>query len=189
MRFRQNKVPWIVAGVLVAVLVIGAVAVSGKKKKSQTPKPPPESARALALPAKRGHLVVVPPCNTPVEQTTRAAARGQGTPGATTLEVPAGRAVRFVLVPHCQPKAGVTSTPGNIPSAAFVLPDGQRPVEGQGGSFTAAGVTARTQLILPSGSNASTVVVPPCRKKTAGKRDVVLGSQKAGSHTVVAPSC
>jgi hypothetical protein len=187
-RWRKNKVPWIVAGVVIVLLAIGVVGFGGKKK-SKGPKVPPETARALSLPVNRARTVVVPPCNTPVEQTTRSAARGQATPGATTLQVPAGSGVRYVLIPHCQPKAGVTSSPGNIPSAAFVLASGQRPPEGQGGSLSSDGVTARTQLILPNGSGASTVVVPPCTEKTAGKRDVVLGAEKAGSHTVVAPSC
>jgi hypothetical protein len=186
----ENKLPWIIGVVLIAVLVIGALVVGGGKKKSKGgPTAPPESARALSLPVNRARTVVVPPCNTPVEQTTRSAARGQGTPGATTLGLPRGSGVRFVLVPHCQPKAGVTSAPGNLPSAAFVLPAGERPSEGQGGGFVSGGVNARTQLLLPSGSTASTVVVPPCRKKTDGKRDVIVGAQKAGSHTVVAPSC
>jgi hypothetical protein len=185
----KNKIPWIVGGVLIAVLVIGVLAFTGGKKESKAPTVPPESARALALPAKRPYTVVVPPCNTPVQQTSRLAARGEAVPGATTLELRRASSVRFVLVPHCQPNGGVTSAPGNLPSAAFVLPGGERPTEGQGGSFTSGGVTARTQLILPDGSSASTVVVPPCRKRTAGKRDVVLGERNAGARTVVAPTC
>jgi hypothetical protein len=186
-RWPQNKVPWVVGGILIVVLGIGVIAFGGKKKKSG-PKVPPENARALSLPTSRARTVVVAPCNTPVDQTASHAARGESTPGATTLQVPAGSGVRYVLVPHCG-AAGVTSNPGNIPSAAYVLAAGERPPEGQGGSLSAGGFTARTQLILPNGSTATTVVVPPCKEKTAGKRDVVLGSEKAGSDTVVAPTC
>ncbi len=181
----KNRIPWIVSGVVVVVLLIAVFAFGGKEESK--PKPPPESARALSVPVNRARTVVVPPCNTPVEQTTRLAARGQAAPGATTLELPAGSGVRFVLVPHCQPATGVTATPGNIPSAAFVLAERERPAERQGGGFTAGGVTASNQLILPNGSAATTIVVPPCEKGKGSKRDVVLGEEKAG--TVVAPSC
>jgi hypothetical protein len=182
---RRNRIPFVVGGVLIAVFAIGVFAFGGKKK-SKGPTVPQESARALSVPANVARTVVVAPCNTPVEQTSRSAARGEGTPGATTFELPRGTGVRYVLVPHCMPKAGVTSSPGSIPSAAFVLAEGQRPTEGKGGTFSAAGATARTQLILPNGSAARTVVVPPCKKKTAGKRDVAL---PGNGSTVVAPGC
>jgi hypothetical protein len=185
----RNKLPWVVGGILIAVLVVGALALGGDKEKKAAPVAPPENARALSLPVNRARTVIVPPCNTPVPQTTRSAARGQGTPGATTLALPRGSGVRFVLVPHCLPDAGVTSAPGNLPSAAFVLPGAERPTEGQRGSFIYGELNARTQLILPNGSTARTIVVPPCAKKTAGKRDVVLDAPRAGSRTVVAPSC
>ncbi len=181
----KNKIPFIVAGVLVVVLG-GAVLLTGGSKKSKGPKVPQENARALSVPTNQARTVVIAPCNTPVEQTARSAAKGEGTPGATTLRLPQGPGTRFVLIPHCQPKAGVTTTPGNIPSAALVLAEGQRPVEAEGGTLTASGVNARTQLLLPNGAKTSTVVVPPCTKKTAGKRDVALSGDSA---TVVAPGC
>src|SRR3954451_7986248 len=176
---KRNRIAFIVGGVLIVLFAIGMVAFGGKKK-STPAAVPPESARVLSVPANRARTVVIPPCNTPVEQTTRNAASGQPTPGATTLRFPAGSGTRYVLIPHCQTDA-VTSNPGNIPSAAYALASGERPPEGQGGSLSAGAFTARTQLILPNGSTATTVVVPPCKEKTAGKRDVVLGSDKAGS--------
>src|SRR4051812_19691711 len=154
---KRNRIPFIVGGVLIAVFAIGMVAFGGKKK-SKTSTVPPENARALSVPANRARTVVVAPCNTPVQQTSRSAARGQATPGATTFELPRGAGVRYLMVPHCLPKAGVTSDPGSIPSAAFVLANGQRPIEGQGGNLSAGGANARTQLILPNGSAARTVV-------------------------------
>ena len=188
--FGKNKVPWVVAGILIAAFVIGALVVGKKEKKvSPTSKPAPESARAVVVPGTLARTVFVPPCNTPVEQTTRVAEQGETPPGATTVKLPKGDGTRYVMVPHCQPGSGATSAPGNIPSSAIVLADKLRPVEGTGGTFNAGGAVARTQLILPNGSKATTLVIPPCRKKTSGQRDVVLGEEKAGSKTVVAPGC
>jgi hypothetical protein len=182
---KRNRIPFIVGGVLIVVFAVGIVAFGGSKK-SKGATVPPENARALSVPANQARTVVVAPCNTPVQQTAASAAKGQPTPGATTFQLPRGGGVRFVLVPHCQPKAGVTEDPGAIPSAAFVLANGQRPVEGQGGNLSVAGANARTQLILPNGSGARTIVVPPCKKKASGKRDVAL---PGNGSTVVAPGC
>src|SRR3954451_1419946 len=177
---RKNRIPFVVAGVLI-VLLGGGVILTKSSKKSSGPKVPPETARALSVPANVPRTVVVAPCNTPVQQT-----KGPGTPGSTALQLPAGGGTRYVLVPHCLPKAGVTESPGAIPSAAFVLPSGDRPAEGQGGSLVAGHLVARTQLLLPNGAKATTIVVPPCTKKTAGKRDVALSGD---SRTVTAPKC
>src|SRR3954451_17161150 len=111
----RNRLAWIVLGGLIVLLAVGTLALGGKKKSKSSSKVPQETARALAMPANVPRTVVVPPCNTAVEQTSRATARGEATPGATTVEIPRGSGVRFVLVPPCQPKAGVTASPGNIP--------------------------------------------------------------------------
>src|SRR4051812_1278496 len=176
----RNRIPFVVAGVLI-VLLGGGVILFKSSKKSSKPKVPQENARALSVPTNQARTVVVAPCNTPVGQTT-----GPGTPGATSLELPAGGGTRYVLVPHCQPKAGVTESPGPIPSAAYVLPAGARPSEGQGGSLLAGQLVARTQLLLPNGAKTATIVVPPCTKTTAGKRDVALSGDAS---TVTAPKC
>ncbi len=189
----RNRVPWVVGGVLILVLVIGAVvATSGKKSKPAMPPPPPESARAVVLPANQSRTVVVPPCNTPVSDTTRGAGGGRaGTPGATAFELPRERGVRTLLVPHCQPtKTGSVNAEGSIPSAAFVLPDERRLTKNQEGKIDVQGVIAESQLILPNRSTVSTVVVPACTKKAASKgRDIVLGADKGNPDLVVAPSC
>src|SRR4051812_32448633 len=99
---KRNRIPFVVAGVLI-VLLGGGVIITKSSKKSSKPKVPPETARALAVPASVARTVVVAPCNTPVGQT-----KGAGTPGSTALQLPAGGGTRYVLVPHCQPKAGVT---------------------------------------------------------------------------------
>lgn len=189
---RRNRVPWVVGGVLILVLVLGSlVCGSGKKKKSAPPPPPPESARAVVLPASRPRMVVVPPCNTPVSDTARGAAGGEAAPGATVVELPQGRGLRTVLVPHCQPTGpGAVNAEGSIPSAAFVLSGDERHAKDREGKIHADGVVAETQLILPDGSDASTIVVPPCVEKEASKgRDIVLSPDEGDSDLAVAPEC
>jgi hypothetical protein len=179
---------WIVGGCLIVVIVLVAVVASGGKKSKSKAGSPPPSARALVVPANRPRTVVIAPCGAPVTATVRNTAAGQGTPGATTIGLPAGGGVRTVLVPNCQPKTGATNAAGNLPSAAVVLPGSERPTEGQQGEVTAGALSARSKAILPNGSSARTVVVSPCAKKTTGKgRDVVLGGSKDG--VAVAPSC
>lgn len=185
----KNNTVWIVGGVLVLVLVVGAlVAGGGKKKKTTTPPSPPVSARAVVLPANRSRTVVIPPCNTPLGATARNAAAGRPTPGATTALLPPSSGVHTLLVPNCQPtKSGATNAAGDIPSAAFILGRRDRLTKDPKGKLVSDGVAAGSQLILPDGSNASTVVVPPCIKETAANdRDAVL---KGGAAVVVGPAC
>lgn len=188
--FRKNRVPWIVGGVLVLALGIGALAMGGGKKKSVAASPP-ESARALVVPANRPRTVVVPPCNTPVRQTAEQAASGEGTPGATILRLPRGtqNGVRTVLVPHCQPGKGSTNLEGNIPSAAFLIGGEERLPEDQG-SVQSDGAVAKSQLVLPENSTAAIIVVPGCVKEGGAKgQDAVLGEPEGGADAVIAPSC
>lgn len=185
----KNRTVWIVGGVLVLVIAIGAmVAGGGKKKKKTTAASPPVSARAVVLPANRSRTVVIPPCNTPVRSTARNAAAGRPTPGATTATLPQASGVHTLFVPHCQPtRTGSTDLAGEIPSAAFILGDRKRLTKNRDGKLLAEGVAAGSQLILPDGSNASTIVVPPCRKKAEeNERDVVL---RGGSDPAVGPVC
>ena len=186
---RRNRVPWIVGAVLIVVLAVGALLSSGSKK-AMSPASQPESARAVVLPARRARTVVVPPCNTAVRTTASNAARGQAIPGATEVELPAGRGVHTLMVPHCQPQTGATNAAGNIPSAAFVLGGNARLPKTRDGALISDGVVAKSELILPDGSSASTVVVPPCAKKFANKgRDFVISAAKGNSALAIAPSC
>jgi hypothetical protein len=187
----KNPVPWIVGGALIVLLVvIGAVVSGGGSKSKSKAKSPPEGGRAVVLPVERARTVVVPPCDTPVSTTARNAAAGRGTPGATTLALPKGPGVRTLLVPHCLPRTGATNAAGDLPSAAFIVAGSERLTEGQEGDVTADGVAARSKVILPDGSDATTIVVPPCRKKATGKaRDVVLSAASGTPNVVVAPSC
>ena len=188
----KNRTVWVVIGLLIVVFVIGGVvAGGGKKSKSKGATIAPVSARAVVLPANQTRTVVVPPCNTPVDTTARNAASDRPTPGATTVELPQASGVHTLLVPHCQPtKSGSTNADGSIPSAAFVLGDGKRLTKDPEGRIEADGVIAAAQLILPEGSDTSTIVVPPCTKKSAGnERDSVLSADKDNSDLAVGPSC
>jgi hypothetical protein len=187
--FRNNKVPWIIGGVLILALGIGAMALGGgsKSKTKSTPATMPESARAVVVTADRPHTVLVPPCNTPVQATVESARNGQGVPGATVVELPRGEGVRTVLVAHCQPGQGSVNVEGNVPSAAFVLPDEERVPEQEGG-VVINGVVAKSQLVLRGGASARIIVVPPCKKEGGAKgQDEVLGEQERG--VVVASTC
>jgi hypothetical protein len=187
----KNPVPWIVGGALIVLfVVIAAVGSGGGSKSKSKAKSPPEGGRAVVLPVERSRTVVVPPCSTPVSTTARNAAAGRATPGATAVALPEGPGVRTLLVPHCLPRTGATNAAGNLPSAAFIVAGSERLTEGQEGAVTAAGITARSKLILPDGSDATTIVVPPCRKKATGKgRDTVLSAARRSPKVVVAPSC
>ncbi len=187
---RATKMPLIAGAVLLAVIGIVAT-VAGGKKKTKAPVSPPVSARALVLTAERSRTVVVPPCNTPVSDTARNAARGQPTPGATTVELPKGRGSRTLLVPNCQPtKTGSTTADGSIPSAVFVLGATGPPTKDREGRLESDGVIAESQLLLPDNSSTSTIVVAPCIKKPAEQgRDVALTAPSGDSELAIAPAC
>jgi hypothetical protein len=186
--FPSNKVPWIVGAVLIVAFAVGAFAMGGSKKKT-TPAMKPETARALVVPADRARTVVVPPCQTPVQETVANARSGKGTPGATTFVLPKGQGQRTVLVPHCQPGTGSITMDGTIPSAAFILGDTQRQTETEGG-IESGGFLARSQVVLTGGASASTLVVPACIKKGAVKgQDSTLGAGGGGSGVATAPAC
>lgn len=188
--FRKNKVPWIAGGVLILIFVIGGFVVSSKKKKPPTPAQLPETARAVEVPADRNRTLVVPPCETPLQQSVSSAAAGKAIPGATTLQLPKGNGQRTVLVAHCQPGTGATTIDGTIPSAALVLGDTGRRPESEGG-IQEAGFLARSQLVLGgNGSSATILVVPGCTKKGGAKgRDAVLSAGGGSSRVAVAPAC
>jgi len=149
------------------------------------------SARAVVLTASQTRTVVVPPCNTPVSATAGTAARDRPIPGATTVELPQGRGSRTLLVPNCQPtRTGSMTADGAIPSAAFVLGASEPLSKDREGRIESFGVIAESQLLLPGGSSTSTIVVPACTKKPAGKeRDVVLSAASGNSDLAVAPQC
>lgn len=184
-----NRVPWVVGGVLILLMVIGSGLSSSGGGESAGPVSPPESARAVVLPASEVRTVLVAPCNTPVSETARTAG-GEAPPGATALQFPRGSGFHTLLVPHCQPsQTGATDAAGAFPSAAFVVPGTEGLVQDPEGKIIVDGIVAESQLIVFDGSSASTIVVPPCTEKQAGKgRDTVLG-QGGRSGVVTAPAC
>jgi hypothetical protein len=186
----KNRTVWVILGGLILLFAIGAMVMGGKKKKEGA-SPPPVSARAVVLPANRERTVVVPPCNTPLSTTVQNATRGVPTPGATTVQLVAGRGSRPLLVPNCQPtKTGSTTADGALPSAVFVLGDSKRPTKDQEGRIKDHGVIAESQLLLPGGSSTSTIVVGGCTKKPAENgRDTVLSAAGGSSDVAVAPKC
>ena len=153
---------------LIALFVI--LAVAGGSKKSTTKSEP--TARSLVVQASERPLtVLVPACETPASSTDTDA------PGTTRVELPPGRGVRTLLVPNC------TTGTGTQPSAAFVL---QNDSELPAGAPAPAGLIVGSHLTLPAGSDAETVVVPPCGEKSKAKEDVVLRPQGG---MVTAPAC
>jgi hypothetical protein len=186
--FRKNKVPWIAGAVLIVIFAIGAVAIGSKKKKPPTPAQLPESARALILAADRPRTVIVPPCQTPTQQTVANAKAGKGTPGATTVELPKGKGQHTVLIAHCQPGTGSTTVDGTIPSAALVLGGTRRRVESDAG-IQDGGFLARQQLVEGGGDTPTIIVVPGCdnKKGPPGTDKVLSGGGSSG--VAVAPAC
>lgn len=175
---------WIIGAGLVLLLVAVSIAASALKGK----KPAPKGARALIVPtADRARTVVVPPCNTGEPVTGATAASQVRTLGATAVQLPRGSGTRVVMIPRCTAGAGTTANPGaNLPSAAFVLRIGARVPPDRTGALGGF----RSQLIVPTGSQASTIVVPPCTGEGAsGRRAVVLAPRAGQSHTALAPSC
>jgi hypothetical protein len=185
---RSNRVPWIVGGALVAVLAIGAI-VAGGEEVPPPPPPvpnPPENSRALSLQTNRTRLLVVSPCGQPVAETARQAREGRAPVGATRVELPEAAGDRTVLVPHCQTEGGVTAS--GTASGAMVAASGRQLTEAQGGGLLSGPLVAKSQVILPGGSSASIVVIPPCRTPDATEgRDVILPVEE--SEVATAPSC
>jgi hypothetical protein len=181
----RNRTVWIAIGVLALLLIIGSAAGGGKSKTSKPPPPPPlDNARAVIISGGDGsaRTVVVSPCQAPVASTRQNVGKHRPTRNAVVFETPAQPAARIVLVPDCiKPDPGQTAS-GESPAAAFVLPVGsQKP------SSPTLKVAAQTQVLVPRGSRATTVIVPPCTG-AAVKRDVVL-SPGPGTTVATAPAC
>ncbi len=196
-----NRTPLVVMVGLVLVMVIGAVAADSLKGKKGTTEPPGplDNARAVLLPAGDGidRTVVVPPCNTPPESTANDVSAGRPAPNATMFQLSAADEGQAVLVPDCIRGSTAVTAGGDLPAAAFVLPVGVRAAANQ-----TLQVGAQSQVIVPAGSSARIVVVPPCtgaRPRPSGTpttpaaagatgSDVILDPRE-GTDVVTAPSC
>jgi hypothetical protein len=185
-----TRVPWFV--MLGLVLVLGGIALASSTSKT---KPSNPGERAVLVPTDRVRTVVVTPCATGVPLTASNAASAQQTDGAITIRLAAGEGLRTVLVPRCTAKAHSTqAASSNLPSAAFVLPVGAKGPSAKGGQGVGISENIEAQLVLPQGSTATTIVVPPCErsgghKKSGSGRVVVLGPLGGRSGLAVAPSC
>jgi hypothetical protein len=175
-------------------LAVGLVAVAFVAKALKGPGTTSKGTRAVLVPtADRPRTLVVPACNTGAPITARNAAQQQGMVGATVLALPREPGTRVVLVPRCSSTNGVGfSGTTNLPSAAFVLKPGT-PVtaaKGSGGKDVSLR-NVHSQVVVPSGSAARTVVVPPCGPQSGlGKGDaLIVPPPPAGGDTTLAPAC
>jgi hypothetical protein len=186
----MTRIPLIVMAALAAALIGGALIADALKGPSTAN----QGTRAVIVStADRSRAVVVPPCNTGVPITPRNASGQATTLGATVVAFPQGPGTRVVLVPRCSQSNGVgTSGTLNLPSAAFVLKAGTRITAGKGSQGKSPSATnVHSQLIVPPGSAARTIVVPPCRPQSGSGRGnaVVVAPPRAGSATSLAPRC
>jgi hypothetical protein len=185
---QPNRVPWIVGGTLIAVFVIGGILAAPEETPPPPPVPnPPENARALTVPADRTRTIVVWPCGRPLPATPQQVPERRTPAGATVVQLPESGGDRTALVPHCQSKEAVTAS--GKASAVLVAASGKHLPEAQGGGLTAASLVAKSQVILPGGSSATTVVIQPCRTADAAEgRDAVLAVARAVP-IALAPGC
>jgi hypothetical protein len=171
-RSPSTQVPVVIALALVVVLGLGGI-LAGSKKKSSKGKSAAPGTRAVIVPARARPLTfAIPPCGTGQKLTPARAGEQLQVQGAAVFELPPSRSPRTVQVLPCGSQAG---TP---PAAAFVLA-GRR---GGGKAGT------QLQLVIPNGSAATTVVVPPCTRK-AKRGASVLPTPAGGSGAALAPRC
>ena len=192
---RNRTLYWII-GTIIALFVIGGLAI-GKKEPAKPGQPPaPPNARAIVVPTDDvARTIVVSPCQTNVEDTAQDAEDETSTPNTVRVELPKGSGDRAVFVPHCSPQSGGVSS--GRPAAAFILPMGSKSK-----TLQMPPLNAESQLLVQTESEARTVVVPPCTGQIGGEagrpspeieggreQDVVLEPEEEGSELAVAPQC
>lgn len=182
-----TRIPWIVIGVL--IVAMAGAGIAAKKKKTDPVKT--SGSRAAVVPtADRARTVVVPPCSPPTVINAANASSQIEVPGAVAVTLPVGEPTHTVVVPRCQAKAAPAPGSANLPSAAFVLDPGEQvsaedktPAKG---NPVASGIKA--QVTLPTGSEVTTVIVPPCQGEAKEVKTTVLNPLK-GTTVAVAPGC
>ena len=182
------RLPLIIMGVLIVLFVAGGIAF-----KKSSPKPfKTEGSRAVVLPpGDRKRIVVVPPCSPPTVITPLNASTQIQVPGAVAVAIPQGAPARTIVIPRCSATAAPSPGAPNIPSGAFVLgPD--RTVSDQskvpkGGDPVAYGI--KTQVTLPAGSPATTVVAAPCQGKAKVEKTTVLKPAARSGGVAIAAGC
>jgi len=179
----RNRTVYVIIGVLALLLLIGS-SVGGKSKSAAAPPKPVDNARAVLVAGGDGvdRTIVVAPCNAAAESVQDGSAP-RPTANSVALQLPAAPAPRIVLVPDCvEKRSGAFTASKELPAAAFVLPVGSRTP-----GSPALKVAAQTQVLVPRGSRAAIVIVPPCTG-SAAKQDVVL-SPAAGIAIATAQPC
>jgi hypothetical protein len=175
-------------GVLIALLA--AVGIATKKN---TPKPfKTEGSLAVVLPAAdRARTVVVPPCSPATVISAANAASQISVPGAVAVAVPQGAPPRTLVIPRCSARAAPSPGAANVPSALFVLGPGEtvsaQPNVPKGGDPVAFGI--KTQVTVPTGSPAVTIVAAPCQGKAAVVKTTVLKPAGGSGGVAIAPGC
>jgi hypothetical protein len=168
----HTNVPVVIAVVLIVVLGLGGI-LAGSKKKSSKAGSAPVGTRAVIVPARaRALTFAIPPCGTGQKLTPAQAQEQLRVKGAAVFQLPAGTTPRTVEIPPCGTQAG---TP---PAAAFV----------RSGKLGAGKAGTQLQLVVPNGSAATAVVVPPCAQK-AKRGAAVLAPPAGGSGAALAPRC
>jgi hypothetical protein len=194
----SNRTLAIIMGAVLALFVIGGIALGTKKPDEEAEPPlPPGNARALVLPTDdAARTVVVAPCGTDPKDSADDAREDRATPNTVRLEFPRGGGDRALLVPDCSPRAGVSAT-ARLPSAAFILPVGTKE-----NSLQVPPLRAESQALVPQGGKARTVVISPCTGQLGGEagkpapsregganQDAVLEPEEGQGDLVVAPLC
>ena len=192
-----NKTLFVIMGVVALLFIIGGLAV-GKKKKSTEPPLPPGNARALVVPTDDARrTVVVAPCGTDPADTARDAREDENTPNTVRFELPRNGGDRAVLVPDCSPQSGVSGSTSGLPAAAFILPVGTKE-----NRLYVPPIRAESQVLVPAGGKARTVVLAPCTGQLGGEagkpaparegganQDAVLEPEEGEGDLVTAPKC
>lgn len=168
------RTPLLVIAGVAFVLLVGGLVAPKKSKAPPVPPPPPADARAIVLSGDgTTRTIVIPTC-------------GETTPGPDGNVRFSLSGTRTVLVPDC---AAPTSPPSSAPkqSSALVLPVGADKLVD-----AALLVGTRQQVLVPAGSKARTIVVPPCIHGRAPggpakHQDVIISP--AGATTATAPAC
>ena len=191
----NRTVAWVI-GVIIAIFVIGGLLI-GKKEEPKPGQPTaPPNARAVVVPTDdAARTVVVSPCQTNVSETAGDVESGESTPNTVRVELPRGGGDRAVFVPHCSPQSGGVGS--GRPSAAFILPKGERTK-----TIQMPPLNAESQLLVQADSEARTLVIPPCTGQIGGEagrpapeieggreQDVVLEPEEEGSDVASAPQC
>jgi hypothetical protein len=171
-----NRTLFIIMAVVALIFLVGGL-LMGTTEPSKEPPLPPANARALVVPTDdAARTVVVAPCGTDAAETAKNQQADKATPNTVRFAFPRGGGDRAVLIPDCSPQAGVSAGgAGSTPSAAFVLPVGTRE-----NSLQIPPLRAESQLLVPKGGKAKTVVLGPCSGLQGGEAGKPVPAKAGG---------